>query len=151
MISHAVDDLRPRQVGLHAVCLFVKEIAPAADCLCKRNDNSCKIGSRKKAFFVAPADKISDEKTEDEPAVNRKSASANVENFCPVSRIIVPLEDDIICSCTDNRRRNHPQNQIKNEVGIDAVLRCTLIRDESCKKESETDQNPIPGNIQTKY
>ena len=78
MVADAVDDLRPWQVGLHAVRFFIEKIPPAADGLRKRNRYRDQISSAHEALFVMLADKIADQEAENQATMDSQTAAADI-------------------------------------------------------------------------
>ena len=108
----------PGQIGRPAVRFRVEEIAPTADGLAKRDHREDEVQEIPDIHLMVTADEDRGNNAEDQPAVDRQAAAADIEHGPDIARVHVPFKDDVIDPGADDRSRDHEDAKIENVIRI---------------------------------
>ena len=108
----------PREVGVCAESLLIGEIAPAPDALTDEKAHAAKI---KQISYVDALDKAHDKRRKhsaDKSAVNGKTAVPHRNYLGRMRRIISPLVENVVKTCSDDAEQCAPNKDIEHFIYV---------------------------------
>ena len=86
--------------------------------------------------------------TSEHSVVNGKTPSVNFKNRKQVVFVIIPFENHIVGSCTNNAYRDQPKSKIVYMLLVDAGFSASVYRQSKAKHHTTGDNDSVPSDIQ---